>query len=407
MHVAGKCMRALRPLPLLWIAVISCSTRVLGAEDHKSPRQPPIVLGVSNVQSGPSCFLGTQLLQGSKAYFDLVNAQGGIYGRHVEIDLKDDRYEPDPAVRNTNEFITKGNTFFLFDYVGTPTLTRVLPLLKYYEERHVVNVAPFTGASPQRTHPYDHYVFNIRASYIDEAHRLVDYLYAKGYRHIGFLGQADAYGKSGEMAVQMALAQHGLTLSGMVTYRRNQLFEVSMQAQVNLLRAKKTDAVIAFGVYKPCAAFVRDARMMGWNAPFASVSFVGAAQLLHTLMAASRDLGKNLTQNLISSQVVPSPNDVKYPLVKAFRKHISGDSAEFISLEGWLNATVVVEALRRAGPRASRTDFIHAMESLHGWDPGIGEKLAFSSTCHQGTHRVWLTRVDHDHWIPEDVGAQR
>jgi hypothetical protein len=131
--------------------------------------------------------LGQDLVRGSAAYFELVNNGGGIYGRRISILLKDDKYEPDPAVQNTNELIEKENAFFLFDYVGTPTLTRVLPLLKYYEKEKIVNVAPFTGADPQRKPPYDKFVFNIRASYHEEMRALVRYLYDKGYRRIGFL----------------------------------------------------------------------------------------------------------------------------------------------------------------------------------------------------------------------------
>src|SRR5262249_32747105 len=80
------------------------------------PDQQPIVIGVSNVQSGASRSLGENLMQGSMAYFDMVNGRGGIYGRKIQVILKDDRYEPDPAVQNTYELITKNKVFFLFNY---------------------------------------------------------------------------------------------------------------------------------------------------------------------------------------------------------------------------------------------------------------------------------------------------
>ncbi len=362
-----------------------------------------IVVGVSNVQSGPSRSLGQNLLRGSVAYFDLANGRGGIHGRKISILLKDDKYEPDPAVQNTNELIEKENAFFLFDYVGTPTLTRVLPLLKYYEKEKIVNVAPFTGADPQRKPPYDKFVFNIRASYREETRALVRYLYDKGYRRIGFLGQADAYGKSGEIGVRNALAELNLKPVETVSYRRNQAFETDMTAQVSILRQAGADAVIAVGVYGPCGAFVRDARMAGWNVPVANVSFVGAEVLLEKLHAASLSSGKDLTTNLINSQVVPSPDDKRYPLVTDYRAHVAAENYGFVTLEGWLNAVVVVEALRRAGPSPSREDFIRAMESLHDWDPGLGVNLEFSPSSHQGLHRVWLTRTEKGHWVPEEA----
>ncbi len=387
---------------ILCCADLCAQKRPPASEDHSIVSRP-IIVGVSNVQSGPSKSLGQNLLRGSVAYFELSNERGGIYGRKISVLLKDDKYEPDPAVQNTNELIEKEKSFFLFDYVGTPTLTRILPLLKYYEKERIVNVAPFTGADPQRKPPYDKFVFNIRASYREETRALVRYLYAEGFRRIGFLGQADAYGKSGEIGVTDALAELNLKPVETVSYRRNQSFETDMTAQVSILRRAGADAVIAVGVYGPCAAFIRDARMGGWDVPVANVSFVGAEVLLDKLREASKTTGRDLTANLVNSQVVPSPGDPRYPLVADYRAHLAPENYGFVTLEGWLNAVVVTEALRRAGPSPSREDFIRAMESLHGWDPGLGVNLEFSSAKHQGLHRVWLTRTEKGHWVPEEA----
>lgn len=389
----------------LQLAAAACLAVFFENLCYTAPSSPvkaftPIVIGVTNVQSGPSILLGQSLLYGSTAYFNLVNQHGGIHGRKIAIILKDDKYEPDPAVQNTNELIEQDKVFFLFDYVGTPTLTRVLPLLKYYEKESIVNVAPFTGAEPQRTAPYDKYVFNIRASYREETRALVRYLYHQGYRRIGFLGQADAYGKSGELGVNGALAEYGLKTVSNVTYPRNQDLEIPMTGQVKLLRAAGAEAVIAVGVYGPCAAFVRDARLSGWNIPIANVSFVSQTVMLQKLSEMSKHLGVDLTANLINSQVVPSIEDIRYPLVVDYRAHNRLEHYSSVALEGWLNAVVVTEALRRMGPNPSRQDFIRAMESLHDFDPGLGVKLEFSSTSHQGLHKVWLSQTANGQWLP-------
>ncbi len=340
------------------------------------------------------------------AYFKMVNESGGINGRKISIILKDDKYEPIPAVQNTRDLVEKDKVFFLFDYVGTPTLVRVLPLLKYYEKEKIINVAPLTGADPQRLPPYNKFVFSVRSSYRDETRVLVRYLHAQGYRRIGYLGQADAYGKSGEVGVTEALAEFGLELADRVSYRRNQTFEEDMSVQIKTLRESGADAVIAVGVYGPCGAFIRDARLAGWNVPIANVSFVGATAMLAKLTETSRQFGKDLTSNLINSQVVPAPDDTRYPLVVNFRAHVPPKDYGFIHVEGWLNAVVVTEALRRAGPTASREDFIRAMESLHNWDPGLGIELEFSPGNHQGWHKVWLTRTEHGRWIPEELAQE-
>ena len=391
---------------LVAAVVVTCALALsssINAEDTvHSGNLPPIVIGVSNVQSGPSSALGHKLVLGSQSYFDLVNRGGGIHGRKISILIKDDKYEPDPAVKNTNDLIENDKVFFLFDYIGTPTLTRTLPLLKYHQRDNIVNVAPLSGADPQRLPPYSQFVFNIRTSYREETHALVRYFYSKGYRKIGLLTQADAYGKSGELGVNEGLAAFGLTALKVVTYRRNQPFETDMSPQVKLLRDAGADAVIVVGVYGPSAAFIRDSRMSGWDVPIANLSFVGASTLLEKLTEESKKEGNDLTQNLVNSQVVPSPGDLRYPLVVEYRAHTAAKDCTFTGLEGWLNAVVVTEALRRTGPNPSRLDFIHAMESLDGWDPGLG-KLEFSSTNHQGLHTVWLTRTVNGAWSPEEL----
>jgi branched-chain amino acid transport system substrate-binding protein len=389
---------------ILLIAMAWLSSPAVSAKaESAAPGLSPIVIGVSNVQTGPSRELGQDLVRGSKSYFDLVNEAGGIFGRQLSIVLKDDKYEPDPAVKNTNELIGQDKAFFLFDYVGTPTLTRTLPLLRYYQSENIVNVAPFTGADPQRLPPYSQFVFNIRASYREETRGLVRYFHSKGFTKLGIFAQADAYGKSGELGVVDALSEFHLKVVRVVTYTRNQPFEDDMSAQVKLLREAGVDAVVAVGVYGPAAAFIRDARMAGWNVPIANLSFVNASEMLQKLRDASKVAGKDLTVDLINSQVVPSPDDIRLPLVAAFRAHTAPEEYSFIGLEGWLNAVVVTEALRRAGPSPARVSFIHAMESLHGWDPGLGTALEFSATNHQGLHRVWFTRTVNGQWVPEEI----
>lgn len=363
----------------------------------------PIVIGVSSVQTGPASEMGRNLIFGSRAYFDLVNRGGGINGRQISILLKDDKYEPDPAVQNTDEFIRRDKVFFLFDYVGTPTLMRILPLLKYYSAEQIVSVGPLTGADPQRLPPYDRFVFNIRASYREETRALVRYFHAKGYRKIGVIAQADAYGKSGEIGVADALSAFGLKAVANVTYRRNQSFEGDLSTQVGILRGAGADAVIVVGVFEPSAAFIRDARRMGWDVPIANLSPAGASSLLQKLHETSATVGTDLTRNLVVSQVVPAPDDLRHPLVVEYCANTAPKNRTFTGLEGWLNAVVVTEALRRAGPDPTRGAFIAAMESLHGWDPGIGVKLDFSPAGHQGLHEVWLTRTQNGVWVPEEL----
>ena len=166
--------------------------------------------------------------------------------------------------------------FLLFGYVGTPTVTRALPVLKKFQEEQIYLFFPFTGAQPPARTPYGDFAFNLRASYRQETAGLVENFLSIGRRRIAVFYQADAYGRSGWAGVRAALAEHGETLAGEATYSRGSRFTGSMRSQVEILQAASPDAVICVGAYAACAAFARDAVDLGLHVPIANLSFVAA-----------------------------------------------------------------------------------------------------------------------------------
>ena len=99
---------------------------------------------------GPSRGVGIELWRGSQSYFEHVNRSGGVFGRSIRIVAYNDNYDPTPALTNTSKFVEKDNVFLLYEYMGTPTVTRVLPLLKIFQDKNVYLFFPFTGAQPLR-----------------------------------------------------------------------------------------------------------------------------------------------------------------------------------------------------------------------------------------------------------------
>ena len=256
-----------------------------------------IVIGMSAAFTGPSKGLGIELYRGSIAYLEHVNRTGGIYGQKIVIKAYDDGYNPIPAIRNTIKLIEQDNAFLLFNYVGTPTATRMLPLLKSYKGRFVYLFTPFTGAEPLRQPPYGEYVFNLRASYSDETKGLVDNFVSAGRSRIAVFYQADAYGRSGWDGVTKALAKNfGLKMVGEATYRRGAEYSESFKEQVEIIRKASADVVISIGAYAVCAAFIRDARNAGLNIPIANLSFVGSESMAELLLQSSRTAGKDYTE---------------------------------------------------------------------------------------------------------------
>ena len=149
----------------LCILILICFAQQAFAEEIAEDSVKDIVIGMSAAFQGPSRALGRELYQGSMAYIEHINTTGGIAGKPIVIKAYDDSYDPVSAVENTLRLIEQDKVLLLFDYVGTPTVTRVLPLLRIYSDRRMPLFFPYTGAQPQREAPYDRFVFNLRASY--------------------------------------------------------------------------------------------------------------------------------------------------------------------------------------------------------------------------------------------------
>ena len=385
----------------------------IGAAEAKPE---PIVLAMSAAFSGPSRGLGIEIYRGARAYFDDVNAHGGVAGRPIVVKAYDDGYNPAPAIYNTIQAIEQDRAFLLFSYVGTPTVTRVLPLLKRYSSRSVYLFFPFTGAQPQREAPYDGEVFNLRASYRDETYALVDRFATIGRKRIAILYQADAYGRSGWDGVRRALKAHDLTLTAEATYERGTPYTAHLTRQVEILRAAKPDAIIAIGAYAACAAFIRDAVDAGWKIPIANVSFVGSENMLSLLYPEERKSGRDYTSMLVNSEVVPSYEDVSLPAVAEYRslmqRHAPSapDVADlkgytqlgysFAGFEGFLNAKVIVEALRRLNGDFDPKRLKGVVESIRDFDLGIDAPISFGPDRHQALQYVYFAAVERGQWVP-------
>ncbi len=431
---------------LVLVLTFSILSRV-GAED--------ITVGMSAAFKGPSRGLSIELYRGSMACLEQVNADGGVHGSRIVIKPYDDGYNPIPAIDNTIQLVEKDRCLLLFDYMGSPTVTRVLPLLKRYNDKYkdkdkykddlhpVYLFFPFTGAEPQRRPPYDEFVFNLRASYHQETTQLVDHFVGIGRKRIAVFYQVDAYGRSGWNGARQALAKYSnsetslnesvredgnakgranplhhkeLQMVAEASYKRGTLFKESFSPQVEILRKANPDAVISVATYSAAAAFVRDARDAGWDVPIANISGVDSENLLALLKKTGKASGKDYTGNLINSQIVPSYADMELPAAKQYRELMDlykpappadllnepyvPPRYSFISFEGFLNAKLLVEILQKMGPQPDAARLPEVVESIENLDLGIDVPVSFGRNRHQGLDKVYFTVASEGSFIP-------
>ena len=373
------------------VAVLSLSGQRASAQflSHDHPLTgSEIKIGMSNAQSGRIGLLGIQVRQGCSAYFTRVNKEGGVAGRRLVLVDYDDRYEPVETVSNAERLIDRDKVFALLNFLGTPTCRAILPMVN---EANIVLVGPISGAAILRQ-PMQRLIFNTRASYAEEAETLVSHLVTDlGCKRIALFRQDDSFGDAGRMALIEALRRRGLVLVGEGVYVRNSV--KALEALYHIGKAKP-DAVILFGAYKPCADLIRGAKQSGMkNTVFCNVSVVGTEPLI-------KYLGED-GDGVIISQVVPSPYDDSLPLVRDYQadmRFIGLTDYSYMGLEGYLNSVVLVEGLRRAGKDLTEDSLIDALEHLSIDFGTFG--IHFSPETRQGTHQVFLTKVDHGRAVP-------
>jgi ABC-type branched-subunit amino acid transport system substrate-binding protein len=223
-------------------------------------------------------------------------------------------------------------------------------------------------------------MFNVRASYADETAAIVNQLVSLGIRKIAVFYQNDGFGKSGLEGITVALKKHGLVPAAVATVERN---SIDVARAVEIISKDAPQAVMMVTLYKPTAAFVKAMMKTPQRPTLMTLSPVGAEQLVRELGAESRGIG--------ISQVMPYPWNDTVPMVRDYQKLLGKkDSYSYYGIEGYAMARVLVEGLKKAGPKdLSREKFISALEGLN-LDLG-GLRVAFDSNQRSGSSFVELT----------------
>ena len=343
----------------------------------------PLVLGQSCALSGPAQNLGLEMRSGLLAAFAAVNERGGIHGREVILLSRDDGYEPDKAVRNTKALIYDDQVFGLIGAVGTPTAKAVEPIVS---EARIPFFGPFTGAEFLRK-PFNRYVINVRASYFQEMERLTSYLVdEKKMSRIACFYQNDSYGAAGLEGIEIALAKRSMTLVSRGSYDRNTV--AVMGGMLDVYKARP-EAVILVGAYSACAEFIKLSKnKYSDDVTFCSISFVGTESL--------RDALGSYGENVIVSQVVPSPRDTKIGLTREYKvamaKYQHDAPISFTSFEGFIVGKLFSQIALSVKNELTRERFITAMEERGRFNLN-GLVLEFGTDDHQGLDAIVLTQI--------------
>jgi ABC-type branched-subunit amino acid transport system substrate-binding protein len=388
-----------------------------GAVGDVSPRQSggadPTIQGVSDKEilfgmaaplSGASRELGRQMKIGVETAFNQINSAGGVNGRLLRLVAADDGYEPQKTADAMQLLYDKEKVFGFIGNVGTPTAAVALP---FALDHRALFFGAFSGASLLRRDPPDRYVFNYRASYAEETNAVVHYLVKVRRiqpKEIVVFAQQDSYGDSGYAGVQKAVRSLPGNNPDVVrlNYKRN---TIDVQEAVDWLRAYKGQikAVVMIASYRAAAKFIEKTRDLYPSMIYTNVSFVGSTALADELML----LGPRYATGVIVTQVVPAINSYATIVLKykeALVKYFPGESPDYVSFEGYIDARILAEAVKRVGRDMDTEKLVEELERMHDFDLGLGAPVTFRPNDHQGSHKVSGTQLDETgHFLPIDL----
>jgi branched-chain amino acid transport system substrate-binding protein len=339
----------------------------------------PIRIGQSLPLTGPLGLVVKPIAEGQKALLDELNAEGGVRGSRVELLTLDDAATPERTADNTRRLIEDEKVTALFGYAFVPGLVRALPLAN---EKGVPLLGVYNGADIARTDA-NRSLFTTTASLGDEVAAMVRNLASRNTRKLALAFQNNELGRYMRPLVEAAVQQHQGTLVVSVALEPDGS-NAAESAQAVAARAPEAILLLAAGlaVQGFMKALPSSARVSVY-----ALSLAGTTALLEQIGTAARGMA--------FTQVVPYPLRQTTPLTRRFTAAMTkaGLAPTYDRMWGYLNASVLAEALRRAGPNPNPAAVYSALEKMSDVDIG-GYRLAFGPNRHHGSSFVEITVVD-------------
>ena len=332
-----------------WLALLLVAALVAlgcGRDDDNGGGDPgisdeEIKIGGSYPFSGPASAYRS-IAEGAKAYFDLVNAEGGVDGRKIEFITLDDAYEPPKAVENARRLIEQEQVFALFNTLGTPNNVAIWD---YVNEQKVPHLYVATGASLWGANPEEHpWTIGWQPDYVSEAQAYADYLDKKNPdAKVAVLYQNDAFGKDLLGGFEKAIKGTNIKIVAEESY---EVTDPTVESQMAKLANSDADTFLNITTPKFGAQAIAAAHKLGWD-------------VLHIInnVSASKKLvlepaGLDASQGLISTTYYKDPASGEWdddPAMReyksAMKKYSRADPEDPFCIFGWGAAQTLVEAL--------------------------------------------------------------
>ncbi|HEY2307754.1 MAG TPA: ABC transporter substrate-binding protein, partial [Streptosporangiaceae bacterium] len=345
-----------------------------------------ILIGSHQPLTGPAAPGYSEIAPAANAYFQYVNAHGGIYGRKIKYTYLDDGYDPSKTVSVVHQLVLQDNVFGIFNGLGTPTH---LAVVKYLNATKVPDLFIASGCDCWNNPSAYPYSFGWQLDYVREGKILGTYIKQHfAGKKIGYFFQNDEFGQDGVKGLDMEIP-HSQVVSRQSYVPTN----VNVGPAVAALKASGAQVVVSFSIPAFTALLKLTALKLGWNPTFV-VSNVGSdpitlAGLLEAFakQGGATVQGNQLTQGIITDGYLPTLGNTGNSWIALFKKvHDTYDAkAPFDGnvAYGEAVAYAFVQAMVKAGKNPTRAGVVKAIED--GLPQGASvAPYDYSATDHGG-----------------------
>ena len=354
-----------------------------------------IKLGLSSPQTGTVALSYGKLPKAMKAYFDYINANGGVYGRKIKLIARDDKYLPTQAATQTTNLVLNDKVFALVGALGTATHTKAYTaaqLAKNNVPDLFVNTG-FSGFDNKTKYPT---TFLVLPSYAMEAKIIGKFIADTPTLkpQASFLvAQDDEFGIDGVNGFKLA----GHTFTKTTLYPQGSLSSALAEtALTGFSAAPGKPVIVLMGTTDTTATILKAAEKLSLTTKFNWIvgSVGGDANTLLALGVKSTTI-----DGVMAASFFPDAKDINDEYVSQFMKinmsYNPGVSFDNVVLQGMNSAMLTVQALRAAGKNLTRAGLIKAIEDKGSTFASAGlAPLNYSTTSHVGYNGYWFGQLN-------------
>ena len=354
-----------------------------------------IKIGSTQPLTGPAAPGYSEIAPASNAYFQYVNAHGGIFGRKISYTYLDDGYNPTNTASVTRKLVLQDNVFAIFNALGTPTH---LAVIDYLNTEKVPDLFVASGCNCWNDPSKYPYTFGWQPDYTIEGKILGQYInQSLSGQKVGYFYQNDEFGLDGVKGLDQQIS------SSTVVSRQNYVpTNTNVGPQIAALQASGAKVVVMYTIPAFTALALLTAATLNYH-PTWVVSNVGSDPPTLTGLLTSFSQGKaggQLLTGMVTDIYAPAVSDTSNPWVSLFKQihdqYISSLPFDGNVLYGMETAYTFVQLMKAAGQNPTRSGVVHTLENtkLNG-GPGLAP-FGYSSTNHLGYLGVQIATIGAD-----------